>query len=385
MEFSSTNLPELLFGPESIGKIGKRAAGIARNGMALIVADPFLIEKGSVLAITRSLERQGIQSTIFGAFSGEPCERHIREGIGCVRECKADIVVGFGGGSALDIAKAVACTARGDEDPSHYALASNALPEQSVPSILIPTTAGTGSEANGTAIFSNGNGQKVWLADRRAKATLAILDPDVTKTLPPHLTAWCGMDAFVHAFEAATSRRSNAGGQLFAHKALSLIAGSLQRAVDEPDDLQARGEMLLGSFYAGFAIENCGTAIAHNISHALARFAPIHHGHATALAFEASLDWLVAENGGHFDHVVEILGLSDPGELPGFVSQLADRLGIERCLPPAFANIRGEDLANEMLADEHKPMREATARTVTKEAAHHLAARTLALSVTTQN
>merc|ERR1719453_2604866 len=97
----------------------------------------------------------------------------------------------------------------------------------------------------------------------------------------------------VHAFEAATNRYAHPGAQLYAFESLRLIAGSLETAVNDPTNLKARGDLILASFYAGVTIDNCGTAVAHQISHALAALAPIHHGLATALGFEVTLPWLV--------------------------------------------------------------------------------------------
>lgn len=153
-------------------------------------------------------------------------------------------------------------------------------------------TAGTGSEANGTAIFSDADGHKLWAYGTELKPVLAILDDQLLASLPPHLMARCGMDALIYAFEAGSNKWANPVNQAFARRALELIVPALPKFV--AGDTSALADMLLGSFYAGYATENCGTAVAHNVSHAMAAFAPIHHGLATDLAFEATIDRIAA-------------------------------------------------------------------------------------------
>jgi alcohol dehydrogenase class IV len=180
------------------------------------------------------------------------------------------------------------------------------------------------------------------------------------------MTAWCGMDAFIHAFEASTNRNAHAAGKLFGHEAMRLIAANLEKAVKDPGDLEARGNVLLGSCYGGVAIDNCGTAIAHNISHAMAGLAPIHHGLATALGFEVSLPWLVEADTDDMKAAATALGLKSPADIPNFVSGLMDACGIARTLPASFAPFYAADLANEMRAPENQPMRRSTVRDVTE-------------------
>jgi len=244
-------------------------------------------------------------------------------------------------------------------DPMRYALVINPLPSSPLPKIMVPTTAGTGSEASSTNIFANPEGRKVWIWGGETKPDLVMLDPALTVSLPPSLTAYCGMDAFVHAFEAATNRNAQLGARLYALEAMRLIAGALEKAVASPGNLKARGELLLASFYAGVAIDNCGVAIAHNISHALAALAPVHHGLATALAFEVTLPWLVQRATPDIASAAAACGVT-AAELPSWVSSLMDRCKIKRELPEAFSKFSVDDVVKEMLADEAAPMRQAT-------------------------
>ena len=191
-----------------------------------------------------------------------------------------------------------------------------------------------------------------------------ILDPALTVSLPPNLTAWCGMDAFIHAFEASTNRNAHPAGKVFGHEAMRLIAANLAEAVNNPSNLEARGKVLLGSCYGGVAIDNCGTAIAHNISHAMAGLAPIHHGLATALGFEVSMPWLAEAETVDLNEAANVLGLKNASEIPEFVSRLMDSCGIKRAIPAAFGKFTVADLAGEMKAPENQPMRRSTIRDV---------------------
>ncbi len=379
MQFTTSFVPEIRFGNNLHETVGKAAAGLGARRAAIVI-DGFLAQAGLADAIAAQLAKEGIDSRTFSGFSGEPKLKHVREATAVVTGC--DLVIGVGGGSALDIAKIAACCAASGKDAMHYALAANPLPENPLKKILVPTTAGTGSETSATNIFASAEGKKLWIWGRETKADLVLLDPVLTATLPSNLTAWCGLDAFIHAFEAATNRNTHAGGQFYAHAALRLLSGALETAVREPQNLEARGHVLLGSCHAGVAIDNCGTAVAHNISHALAGLAPVHHGLATALGFEATLGWLVEAETPELNAAARACGLGSASELPAFVSNLMDRTAIERALPKAFAGHDAAALAGEMRAPENQPMRRATVREISDADIDAFAQRIMALPKT---
>lgn len=362
VQFSTSSIPDIRFGSGLFRQIASAARSFEGAQAALIVMDGFLAASGLAKSLAGELAEAGIEPRLYSEFSGEPKLKHLQAASELAKG--ADIVIGIGGGSALDIAKVAACCAASGEDPMFYALAANPLPKNPLKKIMVPTTAGTGSETSATNIFAGPEGKKLWIWGAETKADLVILDPELTISLPPHMTAWCGMDAFIHAFEACTNRNAHAGAKLYAHEAMRLVAGSLEAAVKAPGNLEARGKVLLGSCYAGIAIDNCGTAVAHNISHALAGLAPVHHGLATALGFEASLPWLVAADTADLNAAAHAIGLADAEALPAFVSDLMDRCGVERALPKAFEGFVAEDLASEMRAPENQPMRRSTIRDI---------------------
>ncbi|MBX9454881.1 MAG: iron-containing alcohol dehydrogenase [Rhizobium sp.] len=361
MKFSLSHIPDIRFGADEIDNLAGHAASLGAE-RAAIVMDSFLAASGLAARVQGMLAAEGITSEVYSDFAGEPKLKHLREATAVASG--ADLVIGIGGGSALDIAKIVACTAASGEDAMHYALAANPLPKNALKKIMIPTTAGTGSETSATNIFAGPEGKKLWIWGAETKADLVILDPALTVSLPASLTAWCGMDAFIHAFEASTNRNAHAAGKVFGHEAMRIIAANLAEAVGNPSNLDARGKVLLGSCYAGVAIDNCGTAIAHNISHAMAGLAPIHHGLATALGFEVSLPWLAQADTADLNAAAAVLGLTRASEIPDFVTRLMDACGIRRAIPAAFNSFTVADLANEMRAPENQPMRRSTIRDV---------------------
>jgi alcohol dehydrogenase class IV len=378
MTFQSALVPPIALRPDGLAELGRDAATLAPRGRALLVIDGALARNGLAARAAALLEAAGLAVATYDGIAGEPGIGEVREAAALAR--RSDLVVGIGGGSALDTAKIAAACARDPRDPLAFACAAAPLPGRGVPKILVPTTAGTGAESSSTAILRGGSGRKLWICGPQTKAERILLDPALSVTLPAAPTAFCGLDAFVHAFEAATNRHANRGAELYAHAALGLVARALPRAVAEPGSLDARADMALAACYAGVAIDNCGTAIAHNVSHALAALGPVNHGLATALAFEATLPWLLAEPAAATEAAARACGLARAAELPGFVSGMLDACGLERRLPAAFAGLSPAALAAEMRAPETAPMLRATAREVGQGDVERLAEAMLALA-----
>jgi alcohol dehydrogenase class IV len=379
--YSLNAVPEIHFGAGRAGALAADVAAVVPGAeTVLLVADAALVELGLVAPIQAALEEAGLATDLFAEIAGEPKAAQIDAAAEAARSLPADVVIALGGGSALDIGKVAAAIAPAVADCMHYALAANPLPPRGIPSICLPTTAGTGSELSATNIFSGPTGKKLWIWGQETKPKRVVLDPELTLSLPASLTAWTGLDAFVHALESCTNRKATAGNAPTAHKALGLVAGALETAVTQPDNLAARGDLLLGSALAGISIDNCGTAVAHNISHALAGLAPVHHGLATALGLEATLAWSVERDDGAFAAAARACGLAGADELPGWYGELMGRCGVARKLPKDFKGVTADALAAEMRAPENQPMRLATARQVADADIDRFAAAVMALA-----
>lgn len=360
--------PEIVFGPGSAASVPSKVNALARPGaMVMLVADPALAPLGITARLVEGLKAQGSQVAIYDTFKGEPKSADIDRAADTAREAKVRAVVGLGGGTALDAAKLVACCAVATQPAEAYQLCAAPLPIDRLPIVCIPTTAGTGSEVTQTSVFTNSRGAKVWAWGPEIKPDLAILDPELTVGLPPAVTAATGLDALVHAIEASSNRRRFPANDLYCHEAIRLIAANLERAVRNGRDLEARGAMLLASCYAGIGIDNCGTAIAHNISHALASLAPLPHGRATAIGLAATLDWVAEEAPQAFAAIAEALGgARDHRAAALLFVRLARASGLKLSLQGDGLDLERPDLlASQMAAPENAPMRQATAREVT--------------------
>ena len=380
--FAVRHVPELRYGPGRARAIAEDAATLGDPGKPVVlVTDPALVELGVATRLMAALEAAGAEVALFAEIAGEPKEAQVEAATEFVRRNQAGLVICLGGGSAMDVGKVAATVALTADGPAAFAMEAKPLPRRGVPKICLPTTAGTGSEFSSTNIFTNQAGRKVWIWGSETKPERVILDPELTTTLPPHLTAWTGLDAFVHALEASTNVRQHAWNNLYAHKALGLIAGALQTAVREPENLAARGDMLLGSAYAGIAIDNCSAALAHNLSHALAALAPVHHGLATALGLEVVLGWQVEQDQGAFAAAAAACGLARDGAgLVAWYSEFLTRLGVGRQLPAAFKKVEVAALVAEMRAPETQYMRHSSAREVTDADIERFARAVLALA-----
>jgi len=380
--FAARRVPEVHYGPGRSRAIAEDAAALGDPGQPVVlVADRALVELGVATRLMAPLEAAGATVALFADIAGEPKQAQLEAATAFVRSQGAGLVICLGGGSAMDVGKVAATVALAEDGPAAFAMEGQPLPRRTLPKICLPTTAGTGSEFSSTNIFTDRAGRKVWVWGSETKPERVILDPELTTTLPPHLTAWTGLDAFVHALEASTNVRQHDWNNLYAHRALELIAGALETAVREPQNLDARGAMLLGSAYAGMAIDNCSAALAHNLSHALAALAPVHHGLATALGLEIVLGWQVEEDRGAFAAAAAACGLPrDGAALVAWYSELLDRLGVERRLPAAFEEVAVPALIAEMQAPETQYMRRSSAREVSDADIARFAAALLALA-----
>ena len=325
----------------------------------LVLADPYMVQIGLEDALQK-LTGTDLSVTLFHEFEGEPKIGPTQQAVNKARAAGADAVLGIGGGSALDMAKIVKTCLNGGRDVHHYLMQANPLPDsRDVLCAVIPTTAGTGSEASGTNIITLENGNKGWVWGPETKPDLVILDPSLTVSLPPDLTAWTGMDACVHAFESATNQNTHPGVQLYAHEALRICRTSLPLAVQVPESLSVRRDMLLASYYAGRAIDMASCSIAHALSHALASLGPIHHGLATALGFEVSLPFVISAGTDDMRSAARAFGVSHLDDLPDIVTAFMTELNISRALPPVFADKTPDDLMAVLLSEEMQPMRQA--------------------------
>jgi alcohol dehydrogenase class IV len=231
-----------------------------------------------------SLAAHGFSATLSTKVVADPPEPVVRAIVDDARAAGADIIIGLGGGSAMDCAKLVAVLLGTAQDLSTCYGVGNIQEPRSIPLVLVPTTAGTGSEVTAIAIVTTGATTKMGVVAPQLYPDLAILDADLTLGLPAHVTAHTGIDAMVHAIEAYTSRhKKNPLSDALAREALRLLSANLLRVIDTPRDRDARGAMLLGACLAGQAFANAPVAAVHALAYPLGGIFHLTHGLSNAL------------------------------------------------------------------------------------------------------
>ncbi|MEL6700359.1 MAG: iron-containing alcohol dehydrogenase [Pseudomonadota bacterium] len=366
--FNMGRVPPVTFGAGRLAKLPSlvREAG---GGPVLIVADAILADLGVTDRLTADFAAKGIASEVAADVAGEPKQALVDQLCLRARDAQARAVVGLGGGAAMDAAKLVAAIAPSGRPSEDFALAAAPLPADGLPAIAVPTTAGTGSEVTRTSVISRADGSKIWFWGEELLFSQAILDPELTLSLPPHLTAWTGIDAVAHALEGATAGTTSPAGLLYGLEALRILREALPKAVAQGDDIDARGRVLWASMVAGLALHNCNTHMGHNISHALGSLVRVHHGLATGLALEASLPWLVArpEGADNYARAAQALGgEATASALPGALSELMRACDIPAILPADCASVTPAALAQQMKAPANIGMAQNSACPVTE-------------------
>ncbi len=360
-------VPRIVQGAGALGTIGALVAELVPRGAAvLLVADPGLRATGMVETARSALQQAGLGVALFEDIQSDPTMAQVDAAAEVARGENATAVVSLGGGSALDVGKTVAAICGGRPGASHYGLCANPFPKSAVVNVCVPTTSGTGSETTRTAVLSDAGHRKIWLWGEEIKADVVVLDPVLTTGLPAHLTAATGVDALVHAIEAATNANANSANNLYCHEAIRLVVKHLRRAVEAPSDIDARAGVQWAATLAGIAIDNCGTAIAHNIGHALASLRPIHHGRVVGLALRATLPWNIEEDDGCYAAVAAAMGETpSPRKLPTAVDRLIRDVGIKISLSgEGYDGITAEQLAAQMARPENSAMRRSNRRPV---------------------
>src|ERR1700733_1820494 len=361
-------VPEIIHGAGALDELGATlAAQLPRGSAILLLVDPGLRAGGLIDAAAAAVSGAAYGVIVGDDVQSDPTMAQADAAAAMARRERVAGVVAIGGGSAMDVGKTIAAVALAGRPASHYALCAQPFPAKRLVSVCVPTTSGTGSEATRTAVLAAPDHSKVWLWGDELKPNLIVLDPALTAGLPAALTAATGIDALVHAIEASTNANANAANDVFCHEAIRLVAAHLIRAIEAPADLQARAGMQRAATLAGIGIDNCGTAIAHNIGHALASLRPVHHGRAVGLALRATLAWNVAEDTeGRYAAVAAAMG--EPREaarLPGAFERLLRDCGVKVSLAgEGYDHIRPADLAVQMARPENDAMRRSNRRPV---------------------
>ena len=319
----------LVFGPGTVKRLADFVIGLGAN-RPLLVADQGLIDAGHVTQVESLLKAAGIETVLFNEFSVNPDTRMIAAG--CTVAASSDIngIIGLGGGSSMDCAKGInlLLTNGGQlEDYRGYGKATQPL----LPMVGIPTTAGTGSEAQSYAVIADASTHmKMACGDPKIAFRLAILDPELTTSQPVSVTAAAGFDAIAHAVETAVTTRRTALSDCFTREAWRLLKTNYPAALDHPNDIEARAGMQLGAFYAGLAIEQSMLGAAHACANPLTARYQLTHGVALAILLPHVVRWNGAVAGPLYSQLLDSSHRTeDPSErLAGQLRALADHAGL---------------------------------------------------------
>jgi alcohol dehydrogenase len=310
--FAINQPTSIRFGIDAVNDLGTLVKQLG-GSKVLLVVDPGLKQAGLTKNITTPLRKAAIPYEIYNKIDPEPGLRLADQGTKLSKKFKADCVVGVGGGSALDVAKAISILLTNGGKAVDY-IGLGKIPKPGVPKIMIPTTAGTGAEVTFTAVFINEETKsKAGMNGAPLYPDAAILDPALTVSLPPHVTAATGIDAFTHAIEAYVSTQSHFISDMYALEAIDLISSNLGAAYANGGNLAARSAMLMGSLLGGKALAMAGVGLVHAMAYPLGGMFNTPHGLANAILLPYVVEYNLIGNPGKYAVVADIMGYDTEG------------------------------------------------------------------------
>lgn len=304
----------LIFGAGKFQSLGEEAGALGKRAMLVTYPSQSLSEPAAQAVAL--LKEHGVSSVVYAQATANPTHTCVNEGAAIARNEKCDLVIGLGGGSPMDVAKAIAVAA--PEGLDIWKIYEGApITHTSLPVVAVPTTAGTGSEATFYAVISNRElHRKEGFARPQFFPKVSIIDPLLTISLPPAMTAATGMDTLTHAIEAYTSRLASPASDLFAAEAIRLTGLYLRRAVYNGKDIEARTNMLLANTLAGVAIAHADTCLAHVIGEAVGAVFNTGHGLSVSITLPAVMEYNCMANMGKYASITRLMGEDD-----GFLSE----------------------------------------------------------------
>ena len=297
----------LITGTGSIAEIGEQAKKLEATKV-IIVTDKIIRETGLLSKVTEPLAAAGLEADIIDDVVPEPPFENLEQLAAQIEGKGYDLLVGVGGGSALDITKVLSIMLTNTEDVRDF-VGIDKVKNPGVPTILVPTTAGTGSEVTYNAIFTDTRDKvKKGIVSPYLLPSVAIVDAELTLTVPPAVTAATGMDALVHAVESYTAIRAGELTDGIALQAIKLISRSIRKAVYNGKDLKAREDMAMGSLLAGISLGNAGVGAVHALAYPLGGKFKVPHGVANSLLLPFVMKYNVVADLEKFAEVAEALG-----------------------------------------------------------------------------
>jgi alcohol dehydrogenase len=356
MEFNYFIPTRILFGTGKLKELANTRLLPGKKALIVISSGGSMKRQGYLGRVTDYLSEAGAQSIVFAKILPNPITEHVAEGAALAKQEDCDFVIGLGGGSSIDSAKAIAIMAKNEGEYWDYLRAGTGKKMrpsgEALPIVAIPTTAGTGTEANPWSVITRTETKEKigWGADYTFPA-LSIVDPELMMSIPPKLTAYQGMDAFFHAAEGYLSTRSNPASDMFALDAVGLISKYLPVAVKDGKNIEARSALAWASTQAGF-VESLSTLISHHsLEHAISGYHPdIPHGAGLTATAVAYFTYLAGRNVSRLADIARKMGenvdkLSEADRPFAFVTalkKLIDKVGLEKATLPGFGVRKSE-------------------------------------------
>lgn len=306
-----------------------RELGLARP---LVVTDPWIVSSGMIDRVLAPLAEAGIGARVFSETVADPTDTVVEAGLAMLKRGGFDCLVGFGGGSPMDTAKAIGIlAAAGPGQHLRDFKVPASADRAAMPLVCIPTTGGTGSEATRfTVITDTAHDEKMLIAGLGALPTAALVDYELTFSVPPRITADTGIDSLTHALEAFVSRRANPLADLYATAAMRLISGNLRKAYGSPRDAAARAGMMEGAMLAGLAFSNSSVALVHGMSRPLGAHFHVPHGLSNAMLLPAVTRFSLQAAQSRYAEAARIMGLSTGDDATAAAALLAELEALNR-------------------------------------------------------
>ncbi|MDM1262394.1 iron-containing alcohol dehydrogenase [Acinetobacter indicus] len=325
--FQFQTVPNIIAGLGSIQQL-KALLTEQNNQRVLLVTDPGMVQLQLHAPVLETLEAAECDYRIYASVQADPPEHIVLEAAEFARQNQIDTVIGFGGGSSLDVAKIIALLAHPEQKQQlHDMYGVNQAQKPRLPLILIPTTAGTGSEVTPISIVTTGETTKTGIVSAALYADVTILDANFTQNLPAHITAATGIDAMVHAIEAYTSKhKKNFYADMLAIQALKLLNQNLHLVLKDGNNIEARQNMLVGSMLAGQAFANAPVAAVHALAYPLGGHFHLSHGHSNALVLTEVLKFNAPAAKQQYAELMTLLDPSSKGCVDGLCDLFIDHM-----------------------------------------------------------
>lgn len=325
--FQFQTVPNIISGLGSIQEL-KNILTQQNYHKALIVTDAGMIQHQLHWPIVDILNQIGLEHIIYSDIQADPPEHIVLEAVDFAKQEKIDVIIGFGGGSSMDVAKIIALLAHPQQQQALTDIYGvNQAKAPRLPLVLIPTTAGTGSEVTPISIVTTGATTKMGVVSPILYADVAILDATFTQGLPAHITAATGIDAMVHAIEAYTSNiKKNFYADMLAQNALKLLNNNLAKVLKDGSDLEARQNMLMGSMLAGQAFANAPVGAVHALAYPLGGHFHLSHGHTNALVLVEVLKFNAPKAKQYYAELMQLMDPRSTGCTDGLCDLFIDHM-----------------------------------------------------------